>query len=107
MRVRETLDTVLTAAMAVGALTVATLWIRREMLAPPVRPAEATRTEIRTTALRRSVTSSRQTSASSSVICPSRGVTRTRCRRRWLPSAPRSRADSGRFMTRSLCIRRS
>jgi protein-disulfide isomerase len=42
MRVRETLDTVLTAAMAVGALTVATLWIRREMLAPPVRLAEVT-----------------------------------------------------------------
>lgn len=45
MRMREVFDTVLTVAMAVGALTVAALWIRREMATPEDRPVEITQTD--------------------------------------------------------------
>lgn len=47
MRVRETLDTVLTVAMAVGALTVAALWIRREMATRADRLVEVSHWDVR------------------------------------------------------------
>lgn len=45
MRVREILDTTLTALMALGALTVAVIWVRRETAKPPAVPAVVTQSE--------------------------------------------------------------
>ncbi len=45
MRVREILDTTLTALMALGALTVAVIWVRRETAKPPAVSAVVTQSE--------------------------------------------------------------